>query len=172
MGLLSDKDTLESLFSISGFSEKYIAARQLKSPGQLLIHDVSVRVSAPAGGIVDSFMIRGFPIAEGNIGETTLNGVYGVVANYQLLTPYIGRLEVLKGPTAGLYGTSPNGGTGGVINGVTKRATAQPVTRVTTGYESQNQFATYVDMGRLWQTTDGSTIGWWPNTGGIQYQPL
>lgn len=65
-------------------------------------------------------MIRGFPIGEGNTGEVALNGVYGVAPNYQLLPQYLERIELLKGPGAGLYGMSPNGGVGGVINAVTK----------------------------------------------------
>lgn len=166
IGLLGYQDTLKTPFSLSGFGEKYIAERQVTSLGQVLARDASVRVSSPSGGILDSFMIRGFPIGEGNIGEVALNGVYGVAPNYQLLTAYIQRVELLKGPTTGLYGTSPNGGVGGVINVVTKRATAQPVTRITTRWESQSQFASYLDMGRLWQTTDGSTFGVRLNAGG------
>ena len=100
-------------------------------------------------------MIRGFPIGEGNTGEVALNGVYGVAPNYQLLPQYLERIELLKGPGAGLYGMSPNGGVGGVINAVTKRATAQDIKRLTTAWESNNQLGAYVDVGKLWVNPDG-----------------
>lgn len=111
-------------------------------------------------------MIRGFPIGEGNTGEVALNGVYGVAPNYQLLPQYLERIELLKGPGAGLYGMSPNGGVGGVINAVTKRATAQDIKRLTTAWESNNQLGAYVDVGKLWVNPDGEMWGIRFNGGG------
>ncbi|HHK5639625.1 TPA: TonB-dependent receptor plug domain-containing protein, partial [Serratia marcescens] len=125
IGLLGSKVIHDTPFSIKVYNSRYIENRQAKSLGDVIKNDSSVRVTSPSGGILDSFMIRGFPIGEGNTGEVALNGVYGVAPNYQLLPQYLERIELLKGPGAGLYGMSPNGGVGGVINAVTKRATAQ-----------------------------------------------
>lgn len=166
IGLLGNKNTLDTPFSVSGYTSKYIEDRQAKNLGQIIQNDSSVRVTSPAGGILDSLMIRGFPIGEGNIGEVALNGVYGVAPNYQLLPQYIERVEVLKGPGAGLYGMSPNGGVGGVVNVITKRATAQNVTRLTTTWESDSQFGQYMDVGRLWDNPDGEMWGIRFNGGG------
>ncbi|UMS28654.1 TonB-dependent receptor [Escherichia coli] len=166
IGLLGNKKILDTPFSVSGYTSKYIEDRQAKNLGQIIQNDSSVRVTSPAGGILDSLMIRGFPIGEGNVGEVALNGVYGVAPNYQLLPQYIERVEVLKGPGAGLYGMSPNGGVGGVVNVITKRATAQSVTRLTTTWESDNQFGQYMDIGRLWMNPDGEMWGVRFNGGG------
>nr|WP_255420690.1 TonB-dependent receptor plug domain-containing protein [Arsenophonus endosymbiont of Aleurodicus floccissimus] len=129
--MLGNKNVQNTPFSIKGYTSKYIKDRQAKTLGDVIQHDSSVRVTALSGGILDSFMIRGFLLGEGNIGEVALNGVYGVAPNYQLLTQYFECVEVLKGPGAGLYGMSPNGGVGGVINAVTKRATNRDVTQIT-----------------------------------------
>lgn len=165
-GLLGNKDILSIPFSVTGYPSEFIADRQSKTLGDIIQNDASVRVTTPSGGILDSLMIRGFPIGEGNIGEVALNGVYGVAANYQLLSQYIERVEVLKGPGAGLYGMSPNGGVGGVVNVVTKRATAQNITRTTTTWEADNQFGQYADIGRLWLKPDGEMWGVRFNGGG------
>lgn len=166
IGLLGSKVIHDTPFSIKGYTSRYIEDRQAKSLGDVIKNDSSVRVTSPSGGILDSFMIRGFPIGEGNTGEVALNGVYGVAPNYQLLPQYLERIELLKGPGAGLYGMSPNGGVGGVINAVTKRATAQDIKRLTTTWESNNQLGAYVDVGKLWVTPDGEVWGIRFNGGG------
>ncbi|EAM8615768.1 TonB-dependent siderophore receptor [Salmonella enterica] len=166
VGLLGTKDTLDTPFSIGGFTSRYMEDHQAKTLGDVIRNDASVRVTSPSGGILDSLMIRGFPVGEGNIGEVALNGVYGVAPNYQLLPQYLERVEVLKGPGAGLYGISPNGGVGGVVNAVTKRATGNDITRTTTTWESDTQFGQYVDIGRLWVNPDGQIWGVRFNGGG------
>lgn len=166
IGLLGNKDIQDTPFSIKGYTSKYIAVRQAKTLGDVIKNDPSVHVTAPSGGILDSFMIRGFPIGEGNIGEVALNGVYGVAPNYQLLPQYLERVELLKGPGAGLYGMSPNGGVGGVINAVTKRATIQGIKQVTITWESNNQPGAYIDVGKLWATPNGEVWGARFNGGG------
>ncbi len=166
IGLLGSKVIHDTPFSIKVYNSRYIENRQAKSLGDVIKNDSSVRVTSPSGGILDSFMIRGFPIGEGNTGEVALNGVYGVAPNYQLLPQYLERIELLKGPGAGLYGMSPNGGVGGVINAVTKRATAQDIKRLTTAWESNNQLGAYVDVGKLWVNPDGEMWGIRFNGGG------
>ncbi|HEK0437841.1 TPA: TonB-dependent receptor [Proteus mirabilis] len=166
IGLLGNKDIQDIPFSIKGYTSKYIEQRQAKTLGDVIKDDPSVQVTSPSGGILDSFMIRGFPIGEGNIGEVALNGVYGVAPNYQLLPQYLERIELLKGPGAGLYGISPNGGVGGVVNAVTKRPTRQGTKQITTTWGSDNQLGAYIDVGKLWVTPDGEMWGVRFNGGG------
>lgn len=166
IGLLGNKNTLSTPFSVNGYTSQFIEARPFKTLGDIIQNDSSIRITSPAGGILDSLMIRGFPIGEGNIGEILLNGVYGVAPNYQLLPQYIERVEMLKGPGAGLYGMSPNGGVGGVVNVVTKRAIARDITKMTTTWESDSQFGQYMDVGRLWVNPDGEMWGVRFNGGG------
>ncbi len=96
--------------------------------GDLLERDSSVRSTGQTGGIVDSFFIRGFPVGEGNLGELAFDGVYGVASNYRVFTEYAERIEVVKGPSALLYGMSPNSAVGGVINVVPKRSLDEDLT--------------------------------------------
>jgi iron complex outermembrane receptor protein len=55
---------------------------------------------------------------------------------------------VLNGPSAFLNGLPPLGSVGGTINIVAKRATDDPITRLTGLYSSDSQFGTQIDVGR------------------------
>ncbi len=55
---------------------------------------------------------------------------------------------MLKGPTAFLYGISPNSAVGGTINIVPKRALDEDLTRLTTDYASDFQGGVHVDVSR------------------------
>ncbi|MFX8445336.1 TonB-dependent siderophore receptor, partial [Acinetobacter baumannii] len=60
--------------------------------------------------------------------------------------------EVFKGPAAMRGGMSPNGGVGGVVNVVPKRAEAD-LTRIGFGYMSDAQFGTHFDIARRFGET-------------------
>ncbi|MDF3814430.1 MULTISPECIES: TonB-dependent siderophore receptor [Rhodopseudomonas] len=147
LGLLGNTDTMKSPFNVSSYTDKFIRDQQAATAADALILDPSVRSSVQPGGVVDSFNIRGFPINEGNNGEFAFEGLYGIAPSYRILTDYVERIEVLKGPSAALSGTSPNGGVGGVINVVPKRA-GEDLTRFTAGYGSTAQFDGHWDVAR------------------------
>lgn len=146
-GMLGNQDVMDIPFSMTSYTESFLRARNAKTIADAVAYDPAVMVSQ-TGGMVDSYSIRGFPIAEGNVGEIAFNGVYGIAPNYRAFTPYIERVEVLKGATGLLYGVSPDGSVGGVINIVPKRATDQPITRVTTTYEERSVGGVQLDVGR------------------------
>lgn len=146
-GLLGNKDVMDIPFSMTSYTESFLRNRGATTVADALAYDPSVAVSQ-TGGMVDSYSIRGFPIAEGNVGEIAFNGIYGIAPNYRAFTPYVERVEVLKGATGLLYGVSPDGGIGGVINVVPKRAEDTPTTRVAANYGQSSVAGLQVDIGR------------------------
>ncbi|SEG80932.1 TonB-dependent receptor [Bosea lathyri] len=147
LGLLGNADTLKSPFNVTSYTDEFIRNQQAPTLSDALILDPSVRSSHPSGGIVESFNIRGFPVGEGNSGEIAFDGVFGVAPNYKVFTDYAERIEVLKGPSAALTGIAPNGGIGGVINIVPKRAEAD-LTRVGTEFASKAYGGATFDVAR------------------------
>ncbi|GBU18834.1 MULTISPECIES: TonB-dependent siderophore receptor [Methylobacterium] len=135
LGLLGNAETKKSPFSVSSYTDRFIRDRQASTASEALALDPSVRATQTTGAPFDSFYIRGFPINEGTSGEFAFDGVYGVAPSFRVFTDYAERIEVLKGPSAALSGVAPNGGVGGVINVVPKRA-GEDLTRFTLDYGS------------------------------------
>ncbi|MGO4669421.1 TonB-dependent receptor [Bosea sp. 2RAB26] len=147
LGLLGNTQTLKSPFNMTSFTAALIRNLQAATVADALILDPSVRSSHPSGGIVDSFNIRGFPISEGNNGEIAFDGVFGVAPNYRVFTDYAERIEVLRGPAAALGGIAPNGGIGGIINIVPKRAEGD-LTRIGAEFASKAYGGATFDVAR------------------------
>jgi iron complex outermembrane receptor protein len=147
LGMLGNTSTMKSPFNVTSYTDKFIRDQQAATGADALILDPSVRSSHPTGGVVDSFYIRGFPINEGNNGEFAFEGLYGIAPSYRIFTDYVERIEVLKGPSAALSGIAPNGGVGGVINVVPKRA-GEDLTRLTASYGSAARFGGHWDVAR------------------------
>jgi iron complex outermembrane recepter protein len=147
LGMLGNTSTMKSPFNVTSYTDKFIRDLQAATGADALILDPSVRSTHPTGGIVDSFTIRGFPINEGNNGEFAFEGLYGIAPSFRIFTDYVERLEVLKGPSAALSGIAPNGGVGGVINVVPKRA-GEDLTRLTASYGSAARFGGHWDVAR------------------------
>lgn len=147
IGLLGEANLFKTPFSVTGYAAPVIRDRQARTVAEALAVDPSVRMTSPAGGLVDSFYVRGLPIDEGTQGETAFDGVYGVAPNFRVFGTYVDRIEVFKGLSAMLSGMSPNGGVGGVINIVPKRAD-RDLTRVGVSYVSDGQVTGYFDVAR------------------------
>jgi len=150
LGLLGNRGTMDTPFSTSTYTAQRIEDQQAVTLADVLNADPSIRFTGQTGGVTDSFMIRGFPLNEGNLSEIAFDGVYGVSPNYHLFPEYIERVEVLKGPAAMLYGMSPNSGVGGVVNVVPKRAGNTDLSRFTLDYGSDAQVGGGVDLSRRW----------------------
>ncbi|HEY0296266.1 MAG TPA: TonB-dependent receptor [Bordetella sp.] len=145
VGLLGNRDMMDTPFSVVSYTSKTIEDHQAQSIGDALMNDPSVRVDRPAGSYADEVYIRGFPLMNPDI---FFNGLSGVLP-YNFVGPeFLERVELLRGASGLLYGISPNGAVGGAINVVPKRATDDPITRLTTTYSSDSQFGTHVDVGR------------------------
>lgn len=147
VGLLGNTETTKSPFSVSSYTDKFIRDRQATTASEALALDPSVRATQSTGAPFDSFYIRGFPINENTSGEFAFDGVYGVAPSFRVFTDYAERIEVLKGPSAAISGVSPNGGIGGVINIVPKRA-GEDLTRLTLDYGSVARGGGQFDVAR------------------------
>ncbi|MFA1626272.1 TonB-dependent receptor [Rhizobium mongolense] len=148
IGLLGNRDFIDTPFNITSYTAEAIENQGAQTVADVVANDPSVRSTHASGGMLDSFYVRGFPLNEGNFGEVAFDGVFGVAPTYRLFTDYAERVEVLKGPTALLYGISPNSSVGGTINIVPKRASDVDLTRVTTDYASDLYGGSHLDLSR------------------------
>lgn len=148
IGMLGNRSLMDTPFSVTAYTSQKIRDQGAQTVADVLEADASVRSTHSSGGLLDSFYIRGFPIGEGNLGEIAFDGIFGIAPTYRVFTDYAERIEVLKGPTAFLYGISPNSAVGGTINIVPKRAGDTDLTRLTTDYASNAQGGASVDISR------------------------
>ncbi len=151
LGVLGNTSNMRAPFSTTSYTSAAIQNQQARTIAESINRDPSVRYTVAPGGNVDNLYIRGFPIWEGNSGEIAFDGIYGIAPNYRVRTEYVERIEVIKGPGALLFGISPNGSVGGVINIAPKRAN-KDVTSLTTSLISNNQAGAHLDVGRRFGT--------------------
>ena len=146
-GVLGNTENAKSPFSTSSYTEQFILDRQAKTASEALALDPSIRATQGVGAPFDSFYIRGYPVNEGTSGEIAFDGTFGVAPSFRIFTDYAERIEVLKGPSAAITGVSPNGGIGGTINIVPKRADAA-LTRFTFDFGSTLRAGAQGDIAR------------------------
>nr|WP_244466914.1 TonB-dependent siderophore receptor [Devosia geojensis] len=147
LGVLGNRSILEAPFSVTGYTEALIRNQQAKSIGEVVLNDPSVRNDAPAFSERDAFFIRGFSVT--NL-DTAFDGLFYIANPRRSFLEGIERVEILKGPTALLNGGV--GRVGGTVNLVPKRATDEPLTRLTTTYSSDAQIWSHLDFGRRFGT--------------------
>ncbi|MFT4191816.1 MAG: TonB-dependent receptor [Comamonas sp.] len=145
VGMLGNKDVLDTPFSVTSYTEEVIANQQAHSVMEVLRNEPSVRDIFPEGGLGEYFNMRGFYMQSH---EFSWNGLYGLVPHNRTPTELLERVEVLRGPAALLNGMSLGGSVGGVINLVPKRAGDEPLTRVTTTLSTKTNLSTHLDMSR------------------------
>lgn len=146
LGVLGDKDSIDVPFVVRTFDESLIVNQQPLTLGEVLENDPSVRTSYAFGNAAEQFVIRGFQLFGDDIG---MNGLYGITPR-QLVSPelYSG-VQVLNGASAFLNGAAPGGsGIGGNVNLQLKRATRDPLTRVTANYISSAHLGGSIDVSR------------------------
>jgi iron complex outermembrane recepter protein len=146
LGILGNRDYMDTPFSTASYTEKLIRDQQSTSIAELLTTtDPSVRAAIDSSNRYDALTIRGFRVENS---EIALNGLYGLVPNYRVGPDPIERVELLKGPGALLNGMMPSGSVGGSVNVLTKRAGDTPLNRVTAEYESDSVFGAHADIAR------------------------
>lgn len=145
MGILGNKDFLDTPFSTTSYTSELIADQNAKTVADVLQNDPSVRYTTPIGHMVENFYIRGFLVTADNM---ALNGLYGVAPYGHVPTEFLERVEIVKGPSALLNGMAPGGAIGGTVNLVPKRADDTPITRVGVDFETASQLGTHLDVGR------------------------
>lgn len=146
VGILGNKDLLDTPFSTVGYTEKYVEDRQAQSISQVIAAtDPGVFSNGSTGMIGDSYAVRGL---SSSASDASIGGLYGVTPYYRASPEMFERVEVLKGPSALLSGMPPGGSVGGSINLVPKRAPDEPLTDVTLTYMSDAQLGAHLDLGR------------------------
>lgn len=93
---------------------------------------------------VDWFIIRGFSATEGGLFRDGLQLFQTGFANYKVDAFGAERIEVLRGPSATLFGGSP---VGGLVNIISKRPPLDPLRYIEVGGGSFNQIYTAFDVG-------------------------
>lgn len=145
VGMLGNRNVFDTPFNTTGYTDKLIRDQQANTIIDVADNDPSVRTNSPRYSGIDGFLVRGFPVFASDI---AFDGLYGIVDTRRPALEPIERVEILKGPSALLYGISPFGNVGGTINLIPKRATDDPITRLTTGFVSNGNVGTAVDFGR------------------------
>nr|WP_319556620.1 TonB-dependent receptor [uncultured Vibrio sp.] len=152
IGMLGDKDFMETPFNAIGYTEKQIQDQHAKDISDVIsASDPSVFTSGETGLNKESLKIRGFNL---DIGDAMFNGLYGIAPYYRISPEMFQRVDVLKGPSSLLNGMAPNGSVGGAINLVSKRAQETPITSFTGTYMSDSQFGGHFDIGRRFGSND------------------
>lgn len=146
VGLLGEKDFMETPFNTISYTDKFTQDRQAQTITDVIsATDPTVFSNGVAASWSENYSIRGFSSSSSDM---TLGGLYGMAPYYRTTPEMFDRIEVLKGPSALLNGMPPGGSVGGSVNLVPKRATDDPITRLTTTYMSDSQFGGHIDLGR------------------------
>lgn len=145
LGLLGDRDFMETPFNVTTYTSELIKNQQARTLADVVANDPSVRNTNPAGGRFEQFSVRGFSLYNSDV---SFGGLYGVLPTYSIDMEMVERVDVLKGPGALLGGIAPNGSVGGSINVEPKRAGDQPLTELTGSFVSDSQAGGHVDIGR------------------------
>ncbi|MFZ5779022.1 MAG: TonB-dependent siderophore receptor [Pseudomonadota bacterium] len=154
VGLLGERDFMDTPFNQANYTAKLMRDQQTRNVGDVAANDPSVRNSWSGVGYTQPLMIRGFAF---NNNDTAFGGLYGIAPTATVLTDYLERVEILKGPSVMLNGMPPFGSVGGTVNLIPKRASDVELNRLTATYASSAQFGGNVDIARRFG--DDSSIG-------------
>ncbi|MCW7540414.1 TonB-dependent receptor [Aquabacterium sp. A7-Y] len=145
-GILGSRDQMDTPFSIVSYTNELIQDRHAKSVGDVLQNDPTVRTARGFGNFQESYFIRGFLLGSDDV---AFNGLYSLLPRQYIATELFERVEVLRGASTFLNGANPNdGGIGGAINLVPKRAPNEPLTRATVTAGSGSQVNVSTDIAR------------------------
>lgn len=145
LGMLGNRGVMDTPFNQTSYTSELMANQQARTVADVIANEPSARVVTTAGGGQDAYFIRGFYYG---VGQSSMNGLYGVAPYFTVPANFIERVDVLKGPSALLGGMPPGGASGGSMNLVTKRAPDFDITQLTATYSSKTQFGTLVDIAR------------------------
>lgn len=156
VGVLGNQDAMDTPFSINAYTNELIQNQQARSVGDVLLNDPSVRVARGFGNFQESYFIRGFQLYSDSV---AYNGLYGLLPRQYIAAELFERVEVLRGASAFLNGSSPNGdGIGGSISLLPKRAPNVPLSVLNAGWSSGNQQLISADVARRFGPDDSAGI--------------
>lgn len=145
LGILGTSSIMDVPFSTMNYTSALLRDQQVRTLADVVINDASVRMLTSTGGFGETYQIRGYNLTSGDVG---VNGLFGLASGSRMPAAIMERVEVLKGPGTLMNGINPGGSIGGSINIVTKRAGDEPLTRLTTSFQSRAQPGVQADIGR------------------------
>ncbi|WP_312679054.1 TonB-dependent receptor [Stutzerimonas nitrititolerans] len=146
VGILGNQDYMDTPFTSTAYTSKLIQDQQARSVSDIVQNDPSVRVARGFGNFQEVYIVRGFPVYSDDI---SYNGLYGLLPRQYVAAEFIERVEVFRGANTFLNGAAPGGsGIGGAVNLLPKRATNEPLTRLTVGAENGGQGMIAADVAR------------------------
>ena len=148
VGILGDKDTMETPFTTTNVTQETI--KSFGDPSQPLDSVLAISPSVRATGSVlhNDFQLRGF---RSNGSSSYVNGIPDMVTQFNAPTYVVDSVDIVSGPNSGLSGNGTHyesNAAGGMVNFVTKRAGSTPLTRLTLTHSGQGMAGAYFDLAR------------------------
>lgn len=143
VGAFRDRDPLDVPLGNAVIGRELIEAQNARSGFEVLRNTAGVTRQQLSGSVYDNLAIRGITIE--NRGNFRLNGALPIVNLTAIPLENKERVEVLKGASSFYYGMVPSAG---IVNYVTKRAGAQPVTSVALYANEHGAAQAHLDLGR------------------------
>lgn len=151
VGAFRDQDPLDVPLTNNVITRDVLDAQGAVSMFDALRNTAGVTRSQITGSAYDNISIRGILVE--NRGNYRLNGSLPIINLIDTPLENKERVEVLKGASSLYYGLVPPSG---VVNFVTKRAGATPVTSVATSVNNHGAADVHADVGRRFA---GGTMG-------------
>ncbi len=152
VGFLGNKDFLDTPFSTTSYTQEFIKDQQAQSVGDILQNDPSIGITRGYGNFQELYVIRGMAL---NSDDVAYNGLYGLLPRQYVSAELLERVEVLRGASSFLNGMTPgSSGIGGTVNLLPKRATNDPITQVSVGWQTGGQGYYAADIGRRFGPDD------------------
>lgn len=143
VGAFRDQDPLDVPLTNNVVTREVLDAQGARSVFGALRNTAGVTRSQLSGSTYDNISIRGILVE--NRGNYRLNGTLPIVNLIDIPLENKERVEVLKGASSLYYGLVPPSG---IVNFVTKRAAATPVTSIETSLNNHGAADIHADIGR------------------------
>jgi iron complex outermembrane receptor protein len=147
-GALGDRSILETPYSVHTYGSDRIEEEQQVTANQVLRHEPALtNVSTPGGFTGFNLSFRGFPSGADAISFYGMGP--GAMFSGSLGQLYsVERIEVVKGPSAGLGSFSPSAAVGGSVNIVPKLPFDQSRSTVSLGVRERGIVSAHLDINR------------------------
>jgi iron complex outermembrane receptor protein len=145
VGLLGNRSIFDIPFSQTNYTEQLMRDQQVRSIYDVFENNPAVRPESSPYNFQQSTTVRGFTL---NSRDYAFDGLYGLINYRRPQLEGVERVEVLNGPATFLYGFPPSGTSAGLVNLIPKRATDDPIARITANYLSRGNGGLAFDVGQ------------------------
>lgn len=91
LGLLGNRDVVDTPFNITSYTAELIRNQQAKTVAEVLGNDPSVRFTTSGGHAFENFLVRGFDVHSSDL---AINGLYGLAPLGSSTLEFVERVEV------------------------------------------------------------------------------